>query len=272
MPVTSVPQLVQFQSTRPMRGATCDLSCSRQSRSVTIPAPHGGRDEAEHRGVPPAAGFNPRAPCGARPMTLPFSPSAQRFQSTRPMRGATGRRDEAARLEGVSIHAPHAGRDFIPPSFGGRNKSFNPRAPCGARRLSTQLLHVEEEFQSTRPMRGATGLDAMADRFVGVSIHAPHAGRDPSAICPRRLVMSFNPRAPCGARLFARQVCHALSMFQSTRPMRGATSNTIRPSRCGGFQSTRPMRGATRILPPLSSLIVVSIHAPHAGRDLHVVD
>ena len=68
-------------------------------------------------------------------------------------------RDEAAGLSrivaGVSIHAPHAGRDF-----------------------SSKTDFHDMEFQSTRPMRGAT-ISIFADvRKDNVSIHAPHAGRD----------------------------------------------------------------------------------------------
>ena len=33
------------------------------------------------------------------------------------------------------------------------------------------------------------------------------------------------------------------------------------------FQSTRPMRGATRVLFYMGDIMLVSIHAPHAGRD-----
>ena len=33
------------------------------------------------------------------------------------------------------------------------------------------------------------------------------------------------------------------------------------------FQSTRPMRGATSSVGLMSRPILVSIHAPHAGRD-----
>ena len=34
------------------------------------------------------------------------------------------------------------------------------------------------------------------------------------------------------------------------------------------FQSTRPVRGATSVISPSISAIVVSIHAPRAGRDV----
>ena len=33
------------------------------------------------------------------------------------------------------------------------------------------------------------------------------------------------------------------------------------------FQSTRPMRGATVLYPDSTTYVIISIHAPHAGRD-----
>ena len=166
----------------------------------------------------------------------------------------------------VSIHAPHAGRDwhiillgilfwcFNPRApCGARHpltdstdgtKRFNPRAPCGARPLFRLCRNTFPEFQSTRPMRGATStvrptpprtmfqstrpmrgatLRRSARRIhADVSIHAPHAGRDPCCMVTvlsglvsihaphagrddatssaSRWSPRFNPRAPCGAR------------------------------------------------------------------------
>ena len=101
----------------------------------------------------------------------------------------------------------------------------------------------------------------------------------------------FNPRAPCGARLrLPFSPCGCLPLFQSTRPMRGATAGTnaeiayilisihaphagrdaeTKQKDNGGirFQSTRPMRGATRDAETVQVLRRISIHAPHAGRD-----
>ena len=57
-------------------------------------------------------------------------------------------------------------------------------------------------------------------------------------------------------------------MFQSTRPVRGATKgieNLLVPTE---FQSTRPVRGATVFNGFRDLHRVVSIHAPRAGRDL----
>ena len=145
-----------YQSTRPMRGAT------------------------EHRAVERCckAGFNPRAPCGARLCAVSSSFAFSEFQSTRPMRGATV--DTSAFLQGhaVSIHAPHAGRDPSSTYPVDRASCFNPRAPCGARQRFLVLGYLILKFQSTRPMRGATRGCRCPLYRGGVSIHAPHAGRD----------------------------------------------------------------------------------------------
>ena len=103
-----------------------------------------------------------------------------------------------------------------------------------------------DQFQSTRPARGATAHRPGQWRGQIVSIHAPRAGRDaPSAMAMAISCDSFNPRAPRGARLQG-------SVNLSNPPL---------------FQSTRPARGATRGRCPQHRLGLVSIHAPRAGRD-----
>ena len=72
-------------------------------------------------------------------------------------------------------------------------------------------------------MRGATACAVLNNPADDVSIHAPHAGRD------------------LGQYL---GLADALK-FQSTRPMRGATTQSGKEFGPEAFQSTRPMRGAT---------------------------
>ena len=94
-------------------------------------------------------------------------------------------------------------------------------------------------------MRGATLL-------VYRSGHAPCCF-NPHAPCGARLDGAgrasfrrcFNPRAPCGARLPEKLMWKTFLLFQSTRPMRGATKAHSRNDSRWSFQSTRPMRGAT---------------------------
>ena len=122
------------------------------------------------------------------------------FQSTRPLRGATSLVGVGDDNRGISIHAPLAGRDVavghggggggisIHAPLAGRDSRdlpawgfsayFNPRAPCGARRL-TFLNGIDNiSFQSTRPLRGATIALDLGGQAKCISIHAPLAGRD----------------------------------------------------------------------------------------------
>ena len=56
-------------------------------------------------------------------------------------------------------------------------------------------------------------------------------------------------------------------LFQSTRPLRGATAEIIKGLSAQVFQSTRPLRGATLVLAIERLKDRISIHAPLAGRD-----
>ncbi len=56
--------------------------------------------------------------------------------------------------------------------------------------------------------------------------------------------------------------------FQSTRPVWGATPLTMAiVIVCAGFQSTRPVWGATPNVRLNFVLVLISIHAPRVGRD-----
>ena len=79
----------------------------------------------------------------------------------------------------VSIHAPREGRDLP----------------------GTAVPVFENEFQSTRPVKGATLGERQRLRAAQVSIHAPREGRD-------------LPEPLEGERA---------TVFQSTRPVKGAT-------------------------------------------------
>ena len=81
--------------------------------------------------------------------------------------------------------------------------------------------------------------------MVEISIHAPRAGRDAMLTQWRSVPWNFNPRAPCGARLPTEVQNGIREVFQSTRPVRGATQFMALPVETREFQSTRPVRGAT---------------------------
>ena len=145
-------------------------------------------------------------------------------------------------------------------------------------------------FQSTRPVRGATGRYLAADHATEISIHAPHAGRDRASFVMQTPPYRFQSTRPMRGATTSAPPITSPHTFQSTRPMRGATG-VRRPLNRGGrdfnprapcgarlthsngpqtlllFQSTRPMRGATGSVGAGRQTLVISIHAPHAGRD-----
>ena len=100
---------------------------------VSIHAPRAGCDPWTSTTTTDTAGFNPRTPCGVRPQKVENIACYFKFQSTHPVRGATGGGREARVLEPVSIHAPRAGCDGIRRPRLASPSSFNPRTPCGVR-------------------------------------------------------------------------------------------------------------------------------------------
>ena len=127
--------------------------------------------------------------------------SSQQFQSTLPLRGATGswttpsifigyfnphspcgERRTLKRVNpkilSISIHTPLAGSDISTPVNSSRKYDFNPHSPCGERQFSRSYKLTYDKFQSTLPLRGATESDGNEQFYVLISIHTPLAGSD----------------------------------------------------------------------------------------------
>ena len=331
---------VIFQSTRPIRGATLLAACKhilrnnfnprapygarlgRVSRSagkgtISIHAPHTGRDP-EARGQGPGSQgisihaphtgrdlkeevyarnqnhFNPRAPYGARPSCDRQAGRCRLISIHAPH---TGRDPCVVPLAGdskaISIHAPHTGRDPLVISARSWDDTISIHAPHTGRDLgSTSYKALSEEFQSTRPIRGATQLvTQMSAWAIRISIHAPHTGRDRGAKTVYLSAFDFNPRAPYGARPGNPPQVAAIRgisihaphtgrdhpriyfkgkdlEFQSTRPIRGATQHRILlPSLWVYFNPRAPYGARPTIGVQYNHTKDISIHAPHTGRD-----
>ena len=214
--------------------------------------------------------FNPRAPCGARPPSPdPGPPRSAKFQSTRPMRGATQTvYSDFYKLHYFNPRAPCGARLPFAICVLFKPVNFNPRAPCGARRTLPSESFAFGGFQSTRPMRGATTTVLAKAKQTLISIHAPHAGRDPGELLHLVPTVNFNPRAPCGARRQNDCSADGVTMDFNPRTPCGARLHCqVFCKKDCRFQSTRPMRGATHLVCVLVVAVNISIHAPHAGRD-----
>ena len=279
-----------FQSTHPLRGATMQQVVS-----------------------PPSAQFQSTHPLRGATSAPTITHSAQPFQSTHPLRGATRRVYDANGQDYISIHAPLAGCDLTSAARRPWGMHFNPRTPCGVRLCIRSYPQKSAQFQSTHPLRGATERAKLRSKTYPdfnprtpcgvrrVPLHGRSAAenhfnpRTPCGVRRRARAYPcaggyFNPRTPCGVRprcwkpsAAARrfQSTHPLrgatsttpkmiayvTEFQSTHPLRGATSPSVHRPLCFLFQSTHPLRGATiRTRSPLY-LLMISIHAPLAGCD-----
>ena len=168
----------KFQSTLPLRGAT--------HSPIRQPCAWGN--------------FNPHSPCGerhelyVRSSTCPeisihtplagSDPEAKelaefvKFQSTLPLRGATGKSSKPLMDTNV----------------------FQSTLPLRGATVDLDRQGKALVFQSTLPLRGATGRETADGETHYISIHTPLAGSD--ARVHRRSVRlnNFNPHSPCGER------------------------------------------------------------------------
>ena len=117
-------------------------------------------------------------------------------------------------------------------------------------------------------MRGATVASDLRVVDELISIHAPREGCDGSRPV-RALHADISIHAP-------REGCDELEdiaefdgdEFQSTHPVRGATTMPSPPPMRRRFQSTHPVRGATLVQARTRNFNKISIHAPREGCDV----
>ena len=166
--------------------------------------------------------FNPRTPCGVRPLRRHRLFRRRCFNPRTPC----GVRPKTTKTERKTL-------------------CFNPRTPCGVRLFAKHTDCPCMLFQSTHSFRSATqslgnshqpervsihALLAECDitsrklsQSATVSIHALLAECDPTSGNKPPHNNSFNPRTPCGVRLVREGAWCAPMMFQSTHSLRSAT-------------------------------------------------
>ena len=279
-----------FQSTHPLRGATCATSfCVRRSifqsthplrgatrfgdsvvriYTISIHAPLAGCDLIKGQLKQLSDNFNPRTPCGVRQVPVKPKSSAKTFQSTHPLRGATISHVFPFPRRPISIHAPLAGCDPKVFDLTVLRFNFNPRTPCGVRLITITPQQTYAEFQSTHPLRGATGRPYFFQPLFKISIHAPLAGCDPLYYLVTRpdLISIHAPLAGCDVKQREDYQGQVISIHAPLAGCDGAKS--LSPEQRFKFQSTHPLRGATLLTDLYRTHTVISIHAPLAGCDI----
>ena len=173
-------------------------------------------------------------------------PPLSLFQSTRPIRGATHTsRDQSAQKENFNPRAPYGarrrGRSF-PPNLGG----ISIHAPHTGRDYhDVGVCPLGDGISIHAPHTGRDAVSSVGTQQSRISIHAPHTGRDGTACCFSAARWDFNPRAPYGARR---------SCLPSTPFARNFNPRAPYGARLGGIWA-------------VLLLCHISIHAPHTGRD-----
>ena len=186
----------------PRVGSDCRGSVLAAVFCISIHAPRVGSDQRSPTTRPPTPNFNPRSPCGERPVASGFcakmskisihaprvgsdgtgattADAALEFQSTLPVWGATLHHVLPAVCPAISIHAPRVGSDTSWNTSRATRTYFNPRSPCGERPAPGQMrLRGEGIFQSPLPVWGATCSIVTARPPPPISIHAPRVGSD----------------------------------------------------------------------------------------------
>ena len=169
--------------------------------------------------------FNPRSPCGERrPPAYPWTPSP-----------------------GISTHAPRAGSDRLQYGDLQQVRRISTHAPRAGSDGLPKLRAVINLDISTHAPRAGSDVDHVIV-LVGVliSTHAPRAGSDSGHFFWGQWAGDFNPRSPCGERLYKPDLYPVILQFQPTLPVRGATALLYhRPKPCS-----------------------ISTHAPRAGSDI----
>ena len=123
---------------------------------------------------------------------------------------------------------------------------FNPRTPYGMRQeiAPRRLKHIEY-FNPRTPYGMRLWYEPSSYPSSQISIHVPLTGCDGFPSSNPSSAEDFNPRTPYGMRPFYCSTFSSSNKFQSTHPLRDATSKDIRKE----------------------TKINISIHAPLTGCD-----
>ena len=185
-----------------------------------------------------------------------------------PLAGSDSPRPQRVDLMAVSTHAPLAGSDGTKTALVDVHNGFNPRSPCGERRVFGRLGSVRGRvsthaplagsdghrhllpcrqfgFQPTLPLRGATSFSVSQSATSTFQPTLPLRGATDPGTADGRVRTGFNPRSPCGERRFASIIRPPPRSFNPRSP-------------CG------ERRGRFRATARWPS---VSTHAPLAGSD-----
>ena len=237
----------KFQSTLPVWGATLCISGRRYVFVISIHAPRVGSDGQVDIFPVRIRNFNPRSPCGERPIpSRPAPPQKTYFNPRSPC----GERLPARRRRT-------------------RGNYFNPRSPCGERLANPGSYYPWMGISIHAPRVGSDGLAAENGVVLNISIHAPRVGSDPQYLQKPPEAADFNPRSPCGERHIPTEVSVKVAVISIHAPRVG--SDIDKPGfHLHGEISIHAPRVGSDYNDAVSAArdTQISIHAPRVGSDI----
>ena len=102
----------------------------------------------------------------------------------------------------ISIHAPRVGSDNRNHWRGSFVTDFNPRSPCGERLAVATRRLPGATISIHAPRVGSDWRLRCCGCTRTISIHAPRVGSDRLSPPWVAVLLNFNPRSPCGERLW----------------------------------------------------------------------
>ena len=163
----------------PLAGRDVRFGHALNRREISTHAPLAGRDDNAPWYWHQPCYFNPRAPCGARPLAMAVMTGAEIFQPTRPLRGATGVVEKEA----------------------GARQIFQPTRPLRGATDSWLLISERQRISTHAPLAGRDCISASAgERTHGISTHAPLAGRDRRCKASNIVNIEISTHAPLAGR------------------------------------------------------------------------
>ena len=121
------------------------------------------------------------------------------FQSTLLMRGETIKELSIIRRNRISIHSPHARRDWMISARSISRSHFNPLSSCEERLFPDVRIHkLQISIHSPHARRDES--TAKTNQESAISIHSPHARRDALRQDVAKGTKYFNPLSSCEER------------------------------------------------------------------------
>ena len=212
--------------------------------------------------------FNPRSPCGERleaalelrcarqisihasrvgsdVVTTKIIPETFGFQSTLPVWGATSAHDRPTK----------------------KDLNFNPRSPCGERRVARLRAYVHLTYFNPRsPCGERRRPGSHRRRRQNFNPRSP-CGERPSRFPPPAPPPDFNPRSPCGERPGRPGWCQKHTDFNPRSPCGERRRTATGTSGGSDFNPRSPCGERRRSTPIPFKPSRISIHAPRVGSD-----